>query len=89
MVTHSAASAKGSEINTYLRFKYRASTFAGKQCRLYAVRLQKTCDRRYSVVDTCGLVLRLQTRRSITNGRSEKGPKYHTRQPADRSEVSA
>ena len=53
------------------------------------------CDRICSVADTCGLVLRLQTWRSITNGRSEshlkpeKGPEYQTREHADCSEVLA
>ena len=47
------------------------------------------------LVDTCALVLGLQTWRSITIGRSEvelktvKGPKNQTREPADRSDVLA
>ena len=50
MVTHSAAGAMGPGFNfpvarTYLRFNYRASTLAGKQCWLCAVRLQANCDR--------------------------------------------
>ena len=76
VVTHSAAGAEGPGFNSpvaraYLRFNSRASTPAGKQRRLCAVRLQQTAIVRCSVVDTCGMVLRLQTCRSITNGRSE------------------
>ena len=48
----------------------------------------------YSVVDICGLILRLHTWRSTTNGRSEaknsrRGPTHQTREPADHSEVFA
>ena len=76
VVTHSTAGAKGPGFNSavtraYLRFNSRASTLAGRQCWLYAVRLQQTVIVLRSVVDTCGLVLRLQTWRSITNGRCE------------------
>ena len=47
VVTHSAAGAKGPWFNftvarAYLRFNSWASTLAGKQCWLYAVRLQQT-----------------------------------------------
>ena len=64
VVTHSAASTKGPVINSpagraYLRFNSQASPLAGKQCFLCAVRLQQTVIVWCSVVDTCGLVLRL------------------------------
>ena len=67
MVRHSAADAKGPRFNSsvaraYLRLNSQAST--GRQAVL-AMR----CT--VAAVDTCGLVLRLQTWRSITNGRSE------------------
>ena len=47
LVKHSTASAMGSGINfpvalAYLGFTARASTLTGKQCWLYAVRLQQT-----------------------------------------------
>ena len=76
VVLHSAASAKGPGFNSpvaraYLRFNSRASTLAVKQCWLCAARLLQTVIVQCSVVDTCGLVLRLQTCRSITNGLSE------------------
>ena len=81
LVKHSDASAMGSGFNfpvarAYLRFTSRASTLTGKQCWICAVRLQQTVIVLRSVVDTCGLILRLQTWRSITNGRSEaKNPR--------------
>ena len=49
------------------------------------------CDR----IMQCGLLLRLQTWRSMTNVQTEeqikpkKGPKHETREPADRSVVLA
>ena len=55
----------------YLRFTSRASTLTGKQCWLCDVRLQQTVIVLRSVVGTSGLILRLQTWRWITNGRSE------------------
>ena len=47
MVIHSAARAKGPGFSSpvaraYLRFNFRPSTLAGKQCLLCAVRLQQT-----------------------------------------------
>ena len=99
LAKYSAASAMGSGFNfpvarAYLRFTARASTLTGKQCWLCAVRLQQTVIVYYSVVDICGLILRMQTWRSTTNGRSEaknprRGPTHQTREPADRSEVLA
>ena len=76
VVTHSAAGAKGPGFNSpvaraYLRFNSRASTLTGKQCWLCAVRLPQTVTVHGSVVDICRLVLKLQTWRSITDGRSE------------------
>ena len=76
LVKHSAASVMGAGFNfpcarAYLRFTSRDSTLTGKQFWLCAVRLQQTVSVLRSVVDTCGLILRLQTWRSITNGRSE------------------
>ena len=55
------------------------------------------CDRISAMIsDTGGLVLRPQTWRLTTNGRSEAqlktregGPKHQTREPADRFEVLA
>ena len=50
VVTHSAAGTKGSKFNSpvaraYFRFNSQASTLAGKQCWLCAVRLHTNCDR--------------------------------------------
>ena len=77
MVTRSAAGAKGPGFNSpvgrgHLRFNYRASILAGRRAML-AMRctVATNCDRICSAVDACGLVLRLQTWRSITNGRSK------------------
>ena len=81
LVKHSAASAMGSGFNfpvaqAYLRFTSRASTLTGKQRWLCAVRLQQTVIVLRSAVDACCLILRLQTWRSITNGRSDaKNPR--------------
>ena len=49
-----------------------SSLYTGRQAVL-ATRctVATNCDRIRSVVDTCGLLLRLQTGRSMTNGRSE------------------
>ena len=65
VVAHSAAGAKGPGLNspvtrTYLRFNSRASTLAGRQCRPCGC-TQTVIVSLYSVVDTCGLVPRLQT----------------------------
>ena len=58
MVTQSVAGARDPEFNSpvarpHLRFNSRASTLAGEQCWLYAVRSKKTtCDRIMQCDDT-------------------------------------
>ena len=49
VVIHSAASAKGPGVNfpvarAYLRFNYRASTLAGKQCLAMRCTVATNCD---------------------------------------------
>ena len=59
----------GLVVRAHLRFNSWASTVAGKQCWLWAVRLHTNCDRICNIYDTCDLVYRLPTGRSITNRR--------------------
>ena len=76
MVSHAASRAKCRRCHSpfkrvYLRFRSRTSTLAGKKWWLFTVRLQQAVIVKCGVVDTCGLISRLHTWRSITNGRSE------------------
>ena len=74
MVIHSAAGANGVQFPgrpSILRFNSRASILTGKQCLAMRCTVAITVIVYCSVVDTYGLVHRLQTWRSIKNGRSK------------------